>query len=195
MTTQSRQRLHAPAPTGKRTGWGDAEPPRGGLKAAVRAAGLGRQGRPSRRRLVSPTPFRPRTYPAGRAPGLPAVVIAEGGGRRAPAGRQLRPRCGRRNPSPWLCSGAADAAAGEGRAGGGEGGGAGPDLGLPTRAVGPRPPPSCGLRPHPGFGRGEPRAPTAGPAHARVPFVRSPQGPGASSFLTQLHLFGARKLS
>lgn len=116
----------------------------------------GPRGGPARRRPPPPAPgsFRPappgaappRTYPAGSAPGAPAVLIAERGGQPAPAARQPRPRCCRRNPERALCGRAADAAAGEGRAGGGEGGGAGPGLGLPTGAVGPghRPPAEVG---------------------------------------------------
>lgn len=169
--------------------------PNGGLKAAVRAAGWGPPGRPSRTQPASPGPSQPRTYPAGRAPGAPAVVIAEGGGQRAPAGRQLRPRYCRQNPSPSLCSGAADAAAGEERAEGGDGGGVGPGLGLPTSAVGPRPPPSCGLRPHPRLRQVRAPGTNGLPGPCPRSLCAQSRGPSACSFLTQPHLFGVRKFS
>ncbi|XP_039738806.1 transcription initiation factor TFIID subunit 4-like [Pteropus medius] len=141
----------AAAPRGEQNG-GRCAAPAGGWKPQCGPRGGGRgggpPGAPGPARPAPPRPSAPRTYPAGRAPGAPAVVISEGGGQRAPAGRQLRPRCCRRNPRPLLCSGAADAAAGEGRARGGEGGGAGPGHGLPTRAVEPQSPPACGLRPN-----------------------------------------------
>lgn len=57
-----------------------------------------RGGGPARR--PPPGAARPRTYPVGRVSGAPTVAIAEGGGQRPPAGRQLRPRCCGRNPEP-----------------------------------------------------------------------------------------------
>lgn len=181
VTTQGLQRLHAPSASfcnplrrsrrqqhPKAGGMGGAVPPRQGAGSRSAGRGGGPPGAPGPARPAPPRPSPSRTYPAGRSPGAPAVVISEGGGQRAPAGRQLRPRCCRRNPSPLLYSGAADAAAGEGRARGGEGGGAGPGLGLPTRAVEPRSPPACGLRPN-----------------SRLRQVRAPGGPCPGTLCAQ----------
>lgn len=97
----------------------------------TRGAAWGGPARPH----CAPNPARvpgPRaaTYPAGRAPGAPAVLIAEGAGGAAPAGCQPRPRCSRQIPEPGAVRPNRDAEAGEGRGGGGEGGGAGPGLAL-----------------------------------------------------------------
>lgn len=169
---------------------------RGGrLGAAVRAASRRRGGdrapRPPPPPNPGPGPLQPRTYPAARESAAPAELIAERGGQRAPAGRQPRPRCCRRNPEPGAVrpsrrrGGRGGARRGRGR----RRGRAGPRSACPCSgaAAAARLRPTGGgwgwagggreMRPHPQLSDVRDPGAHGSPGPCRVSSLRSPQGP------------------
>lgn len=170
-------------------GWGRGA--QAGLEAAVRAAGRGEAGsappqRPGPARPAPPGhPGRALTRRAGRPGSRPCS--SRRGRAAGPAGRQLRPRCGRGDEPgavrrSWGRGGRGGARRGRGRR-------RGRAAGCPPAQWGHAA--ACGCAPPP--------APTGERPGLRgpclVPPVRSPPGPGARSFLAQPYLFGPRKFS
>lgn len=159
---------------------GGAAPPRRGGGAGSRSAGRGAGAAGEARPAPLGHPRRALTLWAGR-PGRRPWSSRSGADRcprQAPAVAQVLPP----EPSPSLC--AEPRPLGRGAPGAGKAVGPGQALGCP---------PACGLRPNSRLRQVRaPRTPLPA-AHAWVPCVRSPPRPGACSFLTQPHLFGARK--
>lgn len=198
-------------------------------EAGAGSRSAGRGGGRARRRppppAPSPGPARPalpraappRTYPAGRGPGAPAVVIAEWGGHRAPADASRGPGAAAGTPSGRCAAEPRTRRPGRGAPGAGKAAGPGrasvcPPAQWGQAAARPRPTADAGSAAGAGgraaWGRRKAPptppipalteragAPKVCPAHAREPFALNPPGGRAHAFLTEPQQSGPRKFS